>query len=211
MKGSAGLRLVAILLIAAGIVVFATGLQDVIVKPACDERISRSGTQVGPDCAPGTGWAILRIVIGSVLAVAGFVVDGLRGSSILTPLGFLAFGGTAAVVLWDEGSGPARAFAVAIVVVALIVVPLVARSAGRRRRVLQHGAQLAARVQNVYAAGEARSFSGARTYRLELAIQPPGQPVSAVKLDHDYRDGDVPRAGDVITVRWLDGRTVVES
>ena len=210
MKGSAGLRLVAILLIAAGIVVFATGLQDAIVKPACDERISRAGDQVGPDCAPGTTWAILRIVIGSALAAAGLVVDGLRGSSILTPLGFLALGGTAAVVLWGEGSGRSRAFAVVIVAIGLIVAPLVARSVRRRRRVLRDGAQLAARVQNVYAAGQARNFNGARSYRLELAIQPPGQPVSAVKLDHDYRDGDAPRAGDVITVRWLDGRTVVD-
>jgi hypothetical protein len=209
-KGSAGLRFVAILLIAAGIVVFATGLYDTIIRHACDERITRSGAQAGRDCAPGTAWAILRIVIGSALAAAGFVLDGLRGQSIVTPLGFLAFGGTGAAVLWKEGSGGARVAAVLIVAIGLIVVPLIARSAARRRRVLRHGTQFAARVQKIHAAGEARSFSGARAYRLELTIQPPGQPASVVKLNHDYRDGNAPRAGDVITVRWLDGRTVAE-
>ncbi|MDQ4040987.1 MAG: hypothetical protein M3141_04485, partial [Actinomycetota bacterium] len=135
-------RVLALVAGLAGIAVFLFGVDEIAGVAWCDERISRAGEQVGPDCEEGTGTAIAALVAGAFLAAGALLLEArtrrVWSVSLVPGVLLLAWPlGTAAVLLAREDSdGVQQAIAIGLLALTALVA-LLARRAGRRRRRLR--------------------------------------------------------------------------
>lgn len=199
---------VGLALIAGGLFLFADGLYETVRVPYCDERISRSGDQVGPDCKEGAEVAFVELIGGAFVVAAGMV---LGQTGFFTSLGFGGLSIAAAVILWGEGSTRAKAFAVLIVVIGGITALAIARGARKRRRIREHGLALQGRVHTISSLNS-QNFRGERGYRMQVAIQRPGAAhPELIRIDHDYPIDQVPRNGEVVNLRVLGKKAIIDA
>ncbi len=189
-----------------GIAVFLFGVDEIAGVAWCDERISRGGEQVGPDCEEGTGTAIAALVAGAFLAAGALLLEArtrrVWSVSLVSGLLLLAWPlGTAAVLFAREDSdGVQKAIAVGLVTLTALVALLVRRAARRRRRLRARGQAALGRVEETQA-DTAKDFSGATSHRVVVALGD-GRVKGRLTVP---RGEPAPRPGDEVVVFSLDG------